>query len=270
MLKSIVDTACRCLGFSDDRINDLDIRANLKELLLHETDRHITTYTDKEMGAFGTLVIQLPSQFTGGELSVWHGRQAMRFDLANQCAEQYKLIAFYADCDHVLHPLTSGIHVCLVFNLVAVPTAPAVSTSFPDSVHFDGFAKGTKGVIQSTPLSFPISVEGIGQLEFPVDTAKALKAISTMVPSASKDSKRSTGVWKIDSRQISLTESEEWDQLLAGIMQKVEVCCHRAMAKLGLDIHMEFKGLLLYENSTPFTPNCKAEDESTKFGTVLV
>jgi hypothetical protein len=119
LLKSTVKTACHRLGFSNDRINDLGVHAIFKELLLQETEGHLTRHTtaENEMGSFGTLVIQLPSQFTGDELSVRHAGETKRFDLAYQCAEQYKLIAFYADCEHQLHPITSGICVCLVFNL---------------------------------------------------------------------------------------------------------------------------------------------------------
>jgi hypothetical protein len=123
LLKSIVNTACRSLGLSDDRISDLGIRATFKELLLQEADGSFNSHTDKEkeIETFGTLAIQLPSQFTGGELSVWHGGQTMCFDLANQCAEQFKLIAFYANCEHQLDALTSGTRICLVFNLVSIP-----------------------------------------------------------------------------------------------------------------------------------------------------
>jgi 2OG-Fe(II) oxygenase superfamily len=120
-LQSIVDGACHDLGFSTRRIQQLGIHANLYKLLLYETGGHFTPHqdTEKEDGMFGTLVIQLPSLFTGGELSVWHNGETKTFDLASQCDEQFKRIAFYTDCQHQLHPITSGVRVCLVFNLVA-------------------------------------------------------------------------------------------------------------------------------------------------------
>jgi hypothetical protein len=268
LLKSIVNAACRGLGFSDDRINDLGIHACFKELLLREAGGQFTTHTDKdkEMGTFGTLVIQLPSQFTGGELAAWHGGQTMRFELAALSAEQYKLIAFYADCEHLLHPLTSGIHVCLVFNLVSIPAIPTIK--FPAWHFLNDAVSGSKGVIEGNPVSFPIAVEGIGRLGFPIVDVEAIKAISTMVPS--KDDEGSTGVWEIDARQVHLPDCEEWDQCLAGILQKVEVCCPRELAKLRLDIRMDFKGVRLYENSDPFIPKLNEEDESGICGTVIL
>jgi 2OG-Fe(II) oxygenase superfamily len=109
-LQSIVDTACHDLGFSTQRIQQLGICATLYKLLLYETGGHFTPHqdTEKEDGMFGTLVIQLPSLFTGGELSVWHNGESKKFDLADHCEEQFKHIAFYTDCAHQLHPLPSS------------------------------------------------------------------------------------------------------------------------------------------------------------------
>jgi 2OG-Fe(II) oxygenase superfamily len=120
-LQSIVNKACHDLGFSMRRIQELGIHATLYKLLLYETGGHFTPHqdTEKEAGMFGTLVIQLPSRFMGGELSVWHNGETKKFDLADQCEEQFKRIAFYTDCEHQLHPITSGVRICLVFNLVA-------------------------------------------------------------------------------------------------------------------------------------------------------
>jgi hypothetical protein len=69
-LKSIVHRACRELGFSDERFDNLGIHANLYKLLLYETGGHFLAHrdTEKEPGMFGTLIIQLPSTFTGGDL----------------------------------------------------------------------------------------------------------------------------------------------------------------------------------------------------------
>jgi hypothetical protein len=94
LLQSTVRIACRGLGFSEERVEKLGIHANLYKLLLYETGGHFTPHkdTEKEEGMFGTLVIQLPSYFTGGDLSVWHNGEVKTFDLADKCAEQLDCI----------------------------------------------------------------------------------------------------------------------------------------------------------------------------------
>ena len=68
---------------------------------------------------FGTMVIQLLSEFTGGELIVRHGGKEKRFkfDGLEGCIN-YHYIAFYADCQHELTEVISGYRLCLVYNLV--------------------------------------------------------------------------------------------------------------------------------------------------------
>jgi hypothetical protein len=41
--------------------------------------------------------------------------------MTNDSDNEFQVVAFYADCEHQLHPITSGHRVCLVYNLVATP-----------------------------------------------------------------------------------------------------------------------------------------------------
>jgi 2OG-Fe(II) oxygenase superfamily len=136
-LQLVVDKACYEMGFSSERIRNLNVHANLYKLLLYETGGHFTPHRDieKENGMFGTLVVQLPCRFTGGALTVKHNSESKTFELSDKCEDTMKYIAFYADCEHQLHPITSGVRLCLVFNLVAVPPKMDVSTmsSLPTS-----------------------------------------------------------------------------------------------------------------------------------------
>ena len=74
---------------------------------------------------FGTLVLTLPSEYTGGELTVAHAGAAQTLDLSPGLSGM-TWAAFYADCTHTLAPLRDGVRVALVFNLVraGAPTAP--------------------------------------------------------------------------------------------------------------------------------------------------
>jgi 2OG-Fe(II) oxygenase superfamily len=125
LLQEIVHKASRKLGLSNKRIKALGVHANLYKLLLYEEGGHFLSHcdTEKEDGMFGTLVIQLPSSYTGGEFHFSHGGETKSFALSEGSEDTFHYIAFYADCKHQLYPITSGKRLSLVFNLVASPSA---------------------------------------------------------------------------------------------------------------------------------------------------
>ena len=68
---------------------------------------------------FGTLVIQLPSNYNGGQLKVYHQSKSMEFDFGGPMAcSNFHFAAFYADCQHEIEPVTKGYCLCLIYNLV--------------------------------------------------------------------------------------------------------------------------------------------------------
>src|SRR5207249_2848272 len=74
--------------------------------------------TEKEEGMFGTLVIVLPALHRGGELVVKHSGREVTVDLSSKEVSDLGLVAFYADCEHEVRPITEGHRVCLIYNLV--------------------------------------------------------------------------------------------------------------------------------------------------------
>ena len=69
---------------------------------------------------FGTLVIQLPSNYSGGQLIVYHHSKSMEFDFSGLAGcNNFHYAAFYADCQHEIKPVTKGHRVCLVYNLLS-------------------------------------------------------------------------------------------------------------------------------------------------------
>lgn len=100
---------------------EVSVKASLYKLLLYETGDFFLPHKDseKEPGMFGTLAIGLPSSHAGGALAVrFDGREAVA-DFS-PTASNYKIpyVAFFADCDHEIKPVTSGYRVVLVYNLV--------------------------------------------------------------------------------------------------------------------------------------------------------
>jgi len=68
---------------------------------------------------FGTLVIQLPSDYEGGQLLVYHNGKKAEFTFGgcDACCNFY-FTAFYADCQHEVKPVTKGYRLCLIYNLL--------------------------------------------------------------------------------------------------------------------------------------------------------
>lgn len=77
---------------------------------------------------FGTLVVQLISNFTGGGLIVNHSGQTKTFKFDGlQGSVNFHYTAFYADCMHEIKEVTAGYRFCLVYNLIynGVGSTPA-------------------------------------------------------------------------------------------------------------------------------------------------
>jgi predicted 2-oxoglutarate/Fe(II)-dependent dioxygenase YbiX len=96
------------------------VAANLYKMLIYEEGDFFLAHKDseKEKGMFGTLIVGLPSMHTGGELVIQFDGKTEVIDFS-QPAAAYKIpfVAFYADCQHEIKPITSGFRVCLVYNL---------------------------------------------------------------------------------------------------------------------------------------------------------
>jgi hypothetical protein len=94
---------------------------HLYKMLIYETGDFFLSHRDseKEKGMFGTMVITLPSKYTGGDLIVKFEGDKENIDFSDASANNKLCVsAFYADCEHEIKPLISGYRVCLVYNLV--------------------------------------------------------------------------------------------------------------------------------------------------------
>lgn len=69
---------------------------------------------------FGSLFVQLPCTFTGGELLAPQAGKEQKFDFAENGDVHFHAAAFYADCEHELKPTQSGYRLCMLYNLLRV------------------------------------------------------------------------------------------------------------------------------------------------------
>ena len=96
------------------------VRAELYKMLVYDTGSFFVGHrdTEKAPGMFATLVVVLPSQYTGGELRVRHQAREVSLDLSSDDASEVAFAAFYADCWHEVRPVDSGCRLALIYNLI--------------------------------------------------------------------------------------------------------------------------------------------------------
>ena len=115
------------------------IRAELHKLNLYTgPGSHFKSHVDTPRSGdmFGSLVVCLPTRFTGGVLVTRHGGKEVAFDWSSTPDHPTKEIqwaAFFSDVEHEILPVTSGHRITLTYNLYSVterPTTIATNTKF--------------------------------------------------------------------------------------------------------------------------------------------
>ena len=79
---------------------------------------HIDTPRSEKM--FGSLVVCLPTHFTGGELMVRHDKQEIKYDWSSTASDTSSTLhwaAFFSDVEHEVLPVSEGYRVTLTYNL---------------------------------------------------------------------------------------------------------------------------------------------------------
>ncbi|KAF8067731.1 hypothetical protein FPV67DRAFT_1153315 [Lyophyllum atratum] len=131
----VVKTVCEALGVVPS--TTVSPRCELHKLLLYEPGSHFLPHQDTEKtdGMFATVVIVLPTPYTGGQIHVSHSSSNNVIDLAPSSLLSTSVLAWYTDVKHEGKPLTSGYRLALSYNLingvpgVPRPTLPDMSTA---------------------------------------------------------------------------------------------------------------------------------------------
>ena len=98
----------------------VDIYAKIYKLLFYEPGGKFDEHrdTEKEDNMFGTLIIQLPSVFTGGDLIVKHCNSSRIFKNSTpETGSHCSYVAHYASCPHELKEVTSGYRAAIIYSL---------------------------------------------------------------------------------------------------------------------------------------------------------
>ncbi|RZB18290.1 2OG-Fe(II) oxygenase [Streptomyces sp. F001] len=126
------------------------LRAEPHALLVYGKGQFFLPHQDSEKddAMVGTLVLSLPSAYTGGELVIGHAGQSRTYRASKT---ELSLVAFYADCPHEVTPVRSGYRVTLTFNLLAERGTPERESGPLDDMahcleqHFDTPARPRYG-----------------------------------------------------------------------------------------------------------------------------
>ncbi|SBT08004.1 conserved hypothetical protein [Candidatus Accumulibacter aalborgensis] len=113
-LANIVARSTTGLGVSEP------VSAELYKLLVYDTGSFFVSHrdTEKAPGMFATLVVVMPSVYTGGELCIRHRDREVCLDLSSPEPSDVAFAAFYADCRHEIRPIISGCRLVLIYNLI--------------------------------------------------------------------------------------------------------------------------------------------------------
>jgi predicted 2-oxoglutarate/Fe(II)-dependent dioxygenase YbiX len=113
-LTDIVSRVAEGLGVTGN------IKAELYKMLVYDAGSFFVSHrdTEKAEGMFATMVIVLPSEYSGGELLVNHKQQQVKLDLHCDDPSEVAFAAFYADCVHEVLPITQGCRLTLIYNLM--------------------------------------------------------------------------------------------------------------------------------------------------------
>lgn len=130
-LDSLVGQAVKDLGVQ------VETRAQLYKLLLYEEGAFFKAHKDSEKvpGMFGTLVICLPSEHTGGEVYLVHDKKKRTLETAPSSAFDISMLAWYSDVSHEVRPISSGYRLVLTYNLVQDQGMPKQSAGALDEYH---------------------------------------------------------------------------------------------------------------------------------------
>jgi len=106
------------------KLADVPVSLSLYKFLLYKEGGHFVRHrdTEKQPGMFGTVVVQLPSAHTGGQLLVYKegAKRAISHDFGQKkgtAKTKCNYAVHYADAEHAVKPIESGYRLALVYSL---------------------------------------------------------------------------------------------------------------------------------------------------------
>ena len=82
---------------------------------------------------FATVIVILPSAYTGGQVIVSHASSSRTIDFSEDSLHATSILAWYTDVRHEVKPVTSGYRLALSYNLIHVAPPNVPRPSLPDT-----------------------------------------------------------------------------------------------------------------------------------------
>lgn len=116
-ISRVVTNVCEALGVSEMLSRP---RCELYKLLACEKGSNFLPHVDTEKASnvFATVVITLPTEFTGGDVHVSRCGRSMVLNTSQGSLANTTVLAWYADVLHEVKPITSGVRLALTYNLI--------------------------------------------------------------------------------------------------------------------------------------------------------
>lgn len=132
VIEAAIHESADCL-----QLEKSQLQVELYKLLIYPKGGFFLPHRDSEKrkSMVATMIVVLPSRFGAGDLVIWHqgNRQTFSFDEARS-QKQPQFVAFFADCEHEVKKVTSGVRVCLTYNLIIGPERKSKSTASKSKV----------------------------------------------------------------------------------------------------------------------------------------
>ncbi|PWY70746.1 oxidoreductase [Aspergillus eucalypticola CBS 122712] len=107
-------------GETENRLQFRKLKAELYKLNVYSgPSGHFRKHVDtpRSEHQIGSLVVCLPCQFEGGNLTVQHHGQMAKFEWSRQSSSSIQWAAFYSDCEHEIETIRAGHRITLTYNL---------------------------------------------------------------------------------------------------------------------------------------------------------
>ena len=122
--RPLLDRVRRDLGLADGS----RLKAELHNMLVYGPGQFFAGHRDSEKAdhMIGTLVVILPSEFTGGAIEIEHDDERLTY---RGHLGKLTFVAFYADCHHQVRPVSAGHRIVLTYNLMIEVTTPVADAA---------------------------------------------------------------------------------------------------------------------------------------------
>ncbi|KAJ3735826.1 hypothetical protein DFJ43DRAFT_990458 [Lentinula guzmanii] len=117
--ETVVKSVATALGVP---VSETPPRCELYKLLLYEQGSHFLPHQDtvKAQNMFATIIVVLPSPYTGGQVHISHSSSKQIFSFDSNSLLSTAVMAWYTDVQHEVKPITSGYRLALSYNLIHV------------------------------------------------------------------------------------------------------------------------------------------------------